>query len=59
MFVVGDYFFCTWLYIICCLITHYLIENSQAVKKGATSKKARVKRFEIQGECQETAVMVG
>ena len=33
--------------------------SNQAVKKGAASKKARVKRCEIQGGGREMAVMVG
>ena len=37
-----------------------LIKNSQAVKKGAASKKSQgEKRCEIKGDGQEMAVMVG
>ena len=36
-----------------------LIQNSQAVKNSAALRKAMVKRYEIQGDGQGMAVMVG
>ena len=36
-----------------------IISNQKQHKKGAASKKARAKKCEIQGGCQEIAVIVG
>ena len=42
------------------LVYRYLIQNSQAVKKECSPEKGYgERRYEIQGGCQEMAVMVG